>query len=222
MSTEFDSQPPDTPRNPPQAKSSLPTMIVVFIAIAAIGAWISMRPKMSLTSATKNPAVGQPLMELSLEPLTGGADPLTLANIHGKVTLINYWGPWCGFCREEFPHLLELWDKYRDNPKFAFISVSSGGGPREDVLELRKSTRQFLETRGATFPTYVDLSGDNRKLLARLGAMEFFGYPTTVLLDRNGIIRGVWEGYEDGFDMQMDQMVSQLLKAKPVDAEAGK
>ncbi|HEY2881343.1 MAG TPA: TlpA disulfide reductase family protein [Pirellulales bacterium] len=227
MSNEFDSpspgeQTPASSPNQPPAKSALPTMIVVVVAILAAGLWITMRPKASLTSATKNPAVGQPLMELALEPLTGGTESLSLANVRGKVTLINYWGPWCGFCRDEFPHLLELWDKDRDNPDFAFVSVSSGQDPREDVTELRKSTRQFLAARGATFPTYVDLSGATRSMITRLAGMQYFGYPTTVLLDRNGIIRGVWEGYEDGFDMQMDQMVSQLLKAKPTATEVAK
>ncbi len=185
------------------------------IGILLIVGWlVFLRPPVNLKQATERPGVGQPLPLLELQPLTGTTAGISLGDLRGKVTLINFWGPWCGFCIQEFPHLVELWDKNRDNPQFAFISVSSDGSMHDDVADLRSKTEAFMRQRAATFPTYVDLEGANRKMLMSVTGADGFGYPTTVLLDRQGIIRALWLGYEPGYEQQMGQMVSKLLNEK--------
>src|SRR5688500_7040735 len=37
-----------------------------------------------------------------------------VADRKGKVLLLNLWATWCGPCRNEMPHLIEMQDKYRD------------------------------------------------------------------------------------------------------------
>ena len=162
-------------------------------------------------AATEYPGVGQPLPLLELQPLTGTSDGISIKDIRGKVTLINYWGPWCGFCIQEFPDLIHLWDNFRGNPDFQFLSVSSGGSPKEDITDLREQTQKFLNSREVTFPTYVDADGASRQMLMSLVDMDGFGYPTTVLLDRNAVIRAVWVGYIPGSEREMETVVSKLL-----------
>jgi cytochrome c biogenesis protein CcmG, thiol:disulfide interchange protein DsbE len=198
-----------------QQKSPLPTWIIIGIGVAFVTLWVSFfRPKLLLQQATEGAGIGQPLPALELQPLTGTTEGVSLENLRGKVVLINYWGPWCGFCVQEFPHLVELWDKNRGNPEFAFVSVSSAGKSREDVPEIKQQTEDFFKSRGSAFPTYVDPDGANRQILASVTDMQGFGYPTTVLLDRGGIIRALWIGYQSGYENQMEQLVSQLLAAK--------
>src|SRR3984885_7866934 len=113
---------------PPQSGSHWGTVAVIAIGAVLIVVWVSyLRPHMQLDEALHQAGVGQPLPMLELQPLTGTTEGVSLESLHGKVALINYWGPWCGFCVEEFPHLVELWDKNRGNPEFAFVSVSSAG-----------------------------------------------------------------------------------------------
>src|SRR5438034_10560515 len=61
----------------------------------------------------RHPAIGIKLPELALEPLVGNAWPVKTADLDGKVTLINYWGPWCGPCAMEFPYMIELERHFR-------------------------------------------------------------------------------------------------------------
>lgn len=198
-----------------QQKSSLPVWIIVGLGVLFIIAWVYfLRPNLLLRNATEGPGVGMPMMSLELQPLTGTTDGVSLENLRGKVALVNYWGPWCGFCVQEFPHLVELWDRNRGHPEFAFVSVSSSGHSDEDVPELKRETEAFMKSRGATFPTYVDPDGANRQLLASMMGGGGFGYPTTILLDRKGVIRAVWLGYESGYERQMEQLVSKLLADK--------
>src|SRR5262245_33076834 len=66
----------------------------------------------------KHPAVGTTFSAVSLQPLTGGSLPVTEAALPGKITVINFWGPWCGYCKTEFPHLVELEEHYRSRSDF--------------------------------------------------------------------------------------------------------
>ena len=57
-----------------------------------------------------------------------------------------------------------------------------------------------------------------QKSAARAGAFNY-GYPTTFILDRQGIIRGAWNGYKAGLEHQIDHLVIQLLE-EPLDVSA--
>ena len=39
-----------------------------------------------------------------------------------------------------------------------------------------------------------------------------FGYPATVVLDRNGVIQGFWVGYRPGWELEMAEIVRKTLK----------
>jgi thiol-disulfide isomerase/thioredoxin len=196
---------------PPRKRSDAWWLAAAAIVLVAILISKLLSTTVPSRKATEYPGVGQPLPLLELQPLTGTTQGISLDDIRGKVTLINYWGPWCGYCIQEFPDLMQLWDEYRGKPDFEFLSVSSGGSMKEDVTELREQTKKFLISRGATFPTYVDADGASRQMLMSLVEMDGFGYPTTVLLDRSGIIRAVWIGYMPGSEREMEQVISKLL-----------
>src|SRR5205814_171630 len=50
-------------------------------------------------------------------------DTVTLARFRGKVTLVNFWASWCDPCREEFPHMAELYHEF-DRKDFEIAGVS--------------------------------------------------------------------------------------------------
>ena len=53
--------------------------------------------------------VGQPAPEL---PLPAGAPGLKLADYRGKVVYLDFWASWCGPCRQSFPWMNEIQEKY--------------------------------------------------------------------------------------------------------------
>ena len=155
-------------------------------------------------------AVGKSVTELSLAPLTGEPPPASLASLDGKVTLINFWGPWCGPCNLEFPHLLELVEHFRGNADFQFISVSSNYDPH-DTQGLAASTEEFLKQKNATIGVYSDPGGETQMALIQAGQIEAFGYPATVLVDRQRVIRGLWIGYQPGDERDVRRAVQAVL-----------
>jgi thiol-disulfide isomerase/thioredoxin len=157
-----------------------------------------------------HPAVGTKLTTLQLLPLTGDAQPVSEADLTGKVTLINFWGTWCGPCLVEFPHLVELVNHFRDQADFQFLSVSSNSDPYDEE-GLAESTAQFLKQQQADFPTYRDPRGQSTMALVQAAKLDGFGYPATVVLGRDGAIRGLWIGYTPGDEKAVRQVLEKAL-----------
>jgi thiol-disulfide isomerase/thioredoxin len=154
--------------------------------------------------------ISVPLPDLRLEPLTGGSPAVSLADLKGKVTLLNFWGTWCPPCRQEMPHLAALGQQYRDRHDFQLLAVSCGPpAGDEDRESLREATQSFVDSLDTPLPTYTDPDFYTRQKID--AAVGLSGYPTTLLLDRQGAIRRVWEGYVPGTEREMALAVANLL-----------
>jgi thiol-disulfide isomerase/thioredoxin len=158
----------------------------------------------------RHPAVGTKLPTFQLEPLTGEVRPASAADLAGKVTLVNFWGPWCGACVVEFPHLVEIEQHFRTKPGFQFFSVSSNFDPR-DEQGLAESTEAFLKQQQADFPTYRDPQGATTISLVKAAEIENFGFPATVVFGRGGAIRGLWIGYVPGDELAVRKAIDAAL-----------
>jgi cytochrome c biogenesis protein CcmG, thiol:disulfide interchange protein DsbE len=197
-------------------KSSGPSSRLIIwgvVALAVVGVLIikSSQVDPGLAEARKDPAVGQPMSVLDLEPLTGRGDAVSLDSLRGKVVAINFWGTNCEPCVKEFPRLAEVWDRNRGIAEFKFVSVSTIDAP-ENVETLRKQTETFLKSHGGlAMPTYADVMGKSRDKLGDLLKEADPEYPITLVFDRKGVVRAVWRGYADGEEHQVEQMISTLL-----------
>src|SRR5262249_16153316 len=159
-------------------------------------------------------AVGVKLTTFRLEPLTGTGHSAAEADLLGKVTLINFWGPWCGACAIEFPHLVELEQHFRAQPDFQFFPLSSNYNPRDDK-DLAENTELFLKCQRAEYPTYRDPEAQTTIGLAKEGKLDGFAYPATLLLDRTGSIRGLWIVYVPGDERAVRAAIESVLSDKP-------
>jgi len=181
--------------------------------LAAVAVVVALRAGVTPPEARgqTHPAVGTKLTTFHLEPLTGEGRPTSEADLHGKLTLINFWGPWCPACLVEFPHMMELEKHFRSQPGFQFFSVSANSDPRDD-RGLAESTEQFLKQQKAEFPTYRDPEGQTAISLIKAAKIEDFGFPATVLVGSDGAIRGIWLGYVPGDETTIRQAIEKALQ----------
>lgn len=149
------------------------------------------------------------LLTVQLEPLLHAEGPIRLEDLQGKVVVLNFWGTWCPPCLMELPHLAELERTYRGREGFLFLSVSCGSGPQEDPEEIRSNTAALLANQQIEMPTYLDRDFLTRRAVDQ--AVGFRGYPTTLLLDRQGYIRRVWVGFDRRLPLELNRFVQQLL-----------
>jgi cytochrome c biogenesis protein CcmG/thiol:disulfide interchange protein DsbE len=194
--------------------SSIPRLLViVLVGGALILAVIAFRQKQRSQGAGKrHPAVGKSYLPHQFPPLTA-KNPVQEADLKGKVVLVNFWGYWCPPCRTEFPHLVDLEKSLRDTPDFRFISVACSGDPSsdEDDPELRYRTSAFLTERQTDLPTYIDpLAAEQLRIGEITGSASV--YPTTVIIGRDGTIRGLWPGYVAGYELEMRAVIDEALR----------
>lgn len=161
-----------------------------------------------------HPAVGKRMNSLSLRPLTFAGDSLTLDRLEGKVVVLNFWGTWCPPCRAELPHVAELEQHYRGSERCRVLAVScgaSGPDPVAELPELHRETQHLLDGTHLDLPAYADPEGRTRRALVRTAKLEGFAYPTTVVFDAQGVIRGLWTGYMPGLEKEIESLVASLL-----------
>jgi thiol-disulfide isomerase/thioredoxin len=206
--------PPDAPRqeaehkSPPQRseRGFLAAWIGLGVVALVFLTYLKWRPLPLGVDGVDHPVVGERLTFLELEPLTGGGEPVSAADLQGKVTLINIWGAWCPPCAEEFPYLAAIYDKFHSRTDFQYLSVSYDDKPK---AELQEATSDFLRRMRADHPTYHDPGAATLYALHAIGVEDDF--PTTIVLDASGTIRGVWRGYRRSAMSEIEQVLGELL-----------
>lgn len=151
--------------------------------------------------ATSHPWVGQSVPVAELQPLINAQSPIGTEDFVGKVTLVNFWGPWCGPCLMEFPELLQIRERYAENPDFQLVAISCDGrwmpGQaelfEEGTEQLKHDSQLVLAQYNSDLPVFVDMNADFRTQL--VANSRQFGYPTNFLVGRDGTIKAVWVGY---------------------------
>jgi thiol-disulfide isomerase/thioredoxin len=97
-----------------------------------------------------------------------------LASFKGKVILINFWATWCGPCRVEIPHLIELQQQYGDDLVVLGVSI-------DDTAEKLKPYAAEMKV------NYPLLVGNGRQDFQDAYG-PFWGIPVTVFVARDGLI----------------------------------
>jgi len=171
-----------------------------FLALsAAIGlAGCKQHPPSSsrLTSATVPPGeIGSPLPQFALQDLRGRE--ISSAALRGKVVLIDFWATWCQPCKVEMPGYQQLLDHY--GPRgFAVI------GFKFDTMADTEDPLKFARRIRVQYP--LAIAPDDLK--QKFGGIE--GLPTTLLYDRNGILRKKIIGFE--YPQAFEPPIKQFLE----------
>jgi thiol-disulfide isomerase/thioredoxin len=186
----------------------------LLVVIGGILVYVARSPEGDGTPSDRGvnfPGVGSELTALRLEPLTGDGEPLELSDLRGKVAVVNFWGPWCYFCRKELPHLEAMNRRFAASEGVQMAFVTYGSSRQQDTASLREDTEACLAELNVTVPTHFDPNAKSLEALARDAQLPNIGFPITVVLDRNAIIRGLWIGYLPGEEAALEALVKQLL-----------
>lgn len=161
---------------------------VLSLALVSAAAWAPLASAASL-------AAGQPAPDFALRSMEG--PNLRLSELRGHVVMVNFWATWCGPCREEMPRLNDIYRLYH-GVGFDLLGVNM-----DDVNDRATGMARTL---GVTFPVLFDES----KSVAR--AYSVSTMPMTVLIGRDGTVRYIHQGYENGYEQTYLDQVRGLLK----------
>lgn len=110
-----------------------------------------------------------------------GGGKVTLADLRGKVVLVNFWTSWCPPCRKEMPAIESVYRSYKD---LGLVVI----GLNLTAQDSKQEAASFAQKIGVTFPIALDLD-NSVGILYRVIAL-----PTSFFIDRKGVIRSVIVG----------------------------
>jgi thiol-disulfide isomerase/thioredoxin len=108
--------------------------------------------------------------------------PLALADLKGKVVIVDFWGTWCPPCREEIPSFIELKKQFGDKLEIVGMTWEHGQGGEEGVAKIKKFCQEFK----VEFNYPLTLVTDRAELQK---VPDFKAFPTTLFIDKQGRVR---------------------------------
>jgi len=148
------------------------------------------------SAGAKGLAVGEPAPTIEATLLDGSR--FSLADMRGKVVVVNVWATWCGPCRAEMPALEAFYQAHRDQ---GLVVLAISADDRSDIDQVRAAMHDF---------TYPAAMAQDSKIS---GYGRLWRVPLTFVIDRDGVLR------RDGFKAAptidaaaLDQDVLPLLR----------
>ena len=124
-----------------------------------------------------------------------GSAPSSMAQLRGRVVLLDFWASWCGPCRMLAPRLSSLKDKFGAQG-LTVVGMTTDEAEKAAV---------FAERHQMRYGVVVDKDGDTSR------AYGVSALPTMILVDKKGIVREVFIGYDPSGDARLEATVKTLL-----------
>jgi thiol-disulfide isomerase/thioredoxin len=129
-------------------------------------------------------------------PQLSGGDEVSLASLRGKVVYLDFWASWCGPCRVSFPQLEKLRDELGAQG-FEVYAIN--------VDEVEADAQRFLNEVPVNYVVVRDGSG------ATPQAYGILGMPTGYLIDRQGVVRKIHQGFKKSDGAKLRAEIVELL-----------
>jgi len=130
-------------------------------------------------------------------PRLEGGGQLSLSDYKGKVVFVDFWASWCGPCLTSLPLIEEMRKQFPDED-FQVVAIN--------LDQDKKKARRFLAKHSIGYPSVSDPKG---LLPERFGLSTM---PSSYLLDRDGVVRYVHEGFRKGDEDELESKITQLVK----------
>lgn len=144
--------------------------------------------------------VRRPAPDLPTHTIDGKV--LRLAELKGKVVVVDFWATWCPPCRQEIPHLVRLMKKYHSRGlEIVGLSIED---PEADAEKIRRFIKRYGINYTVGFAT-------DRIFTSYIGPGEQ-SIPQTLVFDRQGRLRAHLIGFDPRHDPpKLESLIARLL-----------
>jgi thiol-disulfide isomerase/thioredoxin len=155
--------------------------------------------------------LGEPAPELVDVERFLESQPKTVASLRGKVVYLDFWATWCAPCLEAFPSLIE-WHQDYQKEGLEILGLTRFYGTAEGFNVDKATELNFLTRFKKThrLPYEFVIGKDNTNQISYAAN----AIPTTVLIDRKGIVRYIEIGSGASRQAEIHAMIKKLLAEK--------
>jgi thiol-disulfide isomerase/thioredoxin len=131
--------------------------------------------------------------------LPGDVQPIALKDYRNKIVYLDFWASWCAPCKQAFPWMSELQQRYRAQG-FEVIAINLDSNPQD--------AREFLALLKPSFSIAYDTDGQIAD------KYQIKAMPSSFLLNRNGDIAYAHQGFKVRDSAELEARIKALL-ARP-------
>ena len=140
----------------------------------------------------------KPAPDLKLTDINGNT--FKFSDYRGKVIILNFWALWCPPCQIEIPHLVSLYDKYKDKGLVILgIAISSGND---------KKIKEKVKEWGIDYPV---INGDEFPSVGR-NFWEVRAIPNSYIINQEGKFFKNYVGFSTTTPIELEKDIKTLLK----------
>lgn len=150
-------------------------------------------------------AVGEKAADFTLKDLNGKS--YRLADYRGKVVVLSFWMTWCTPCKMEMPQLKVLYEKYHAQG-LELWSITADNS--SDIVRVKAIVNRYQLTN----PVLHDADSRVNGLFNPRG-----DYPLTVLIDKEGKVAWVKNGYSPGEEKELEDQILRALGQAPAESK---
>ena len=140
----------------------------------------------------------------SVPALEGGE--IALQDLRGNVVLLDLFGTWSQECRRTVPLLVSVYERYRGR---RCEVVGLAYERTDDHRQARETVRGFREEFKMSFPLALGPETLRQELRDAAGVSRRL--PTLVLMDRQGVVRDIFQGLPPGYEQVLADRIERLL-----------
>lgn len=118
-----------------------------------------------------------------------------LSDYRGKTVIVNFFGVWCGWCIKEMPGFMKVYNEYKS--KNVELVVVDNGDNLNTVVNYLKTNKFDIKP----------LMDSESKVVKQYRVQ---GFPTTFILDKDGVIKAAHSGYMD--ENQLRSTLANIVK----------
>ena len=160
------------------------TLLSSALILSACSSSTEKKEETNKQTSTTSSSETKPIQAFDFTAMDKDGKTVKLSDFKGKKVYINMWASWCGPCMREIPELEKVYQKYKNNKDFVFLSITSPNDAEFKNQSPQDKSKDVILKKakelGATYPVLFDV---NDRFIINYAIRSF---PTHILINSDG------------------------------------